>query len=181
MMSTLPLVSRVTPTRTRRECATICHMVRQTATATDDPPEVIERNGGQLRPFTKATAAAAGRRSAEVRKAKRAAQRADSLEVLRALRTLSEQVERDDLAPIAIAAALDMIGRVQRGEQVVKDPAEWVRVLVDVARLESGEATSTSIVAHIGTTELQQLRDEARKAVALPMPEPVALAAADTD
>jgi hypothetical protein len=44
-----------------------------------------------------------------------------------------------------------MIGRVSSGDQRVPDPAAWVRVLVDVARLEAGEATSATLVAHVGS------------------------------
>ena len=61
------------------------------------------------------------------------------------------------------------------------EAADLVRVLVDIGRLESGDPTSQSIVAHVGTAELAALRDEARKAVALPSPSPVALAAAEGD
>jgi hypothetical protein len=74
-----------------------------------------------------------------------------------------------------------MIGRVARGEQAVRDPADWVRVLVDVARLEAGEVTSASVVAHVGreaAAAVIALRDRARAAVEVG-PSSSALAADD--
>jgi hypothetical protein len=48
---------------------------------------------------------------------------------------------------------MDMIGRVTRGEVTVRDPAEWVRVLVDVARIEEGQHTSAALVAHLSSED----------------------------
>lgn len=154
-------------------------MSQQDAAGNGDPPDIIVANGGQLRPFRKGDGrgAAAGRRSAETRSKRRALERAAAADLITELRTLSKLVDRADLGPVAIAAALDMIGRVARGEQAVKDPAEWVRVLVDIARLESGDPTSTSIVAHLGVAEVKALRDQARQTLALTVADPTALAA----
>lgn len=137
-----------------------------------------------LKPFTTETSRAAAQRSAEVRRVKRDARRKEAQSVARHLATLTDVHDRDRLGPIAAAAAMDCIGRVSSGEVPIRnasEAAEWVRVLVDVARLEAGEATSASIVAHIGPAEVKSLRDEARKALASPAPTPVALAAADVD
>ena len=108
-----------------------------------------------LRPFAPGDprAIAAGRRGAEVRRARRAVDRARTLDVAAELRTLASTYEGASLGDVAASAALDMIGRVQRGEIAPRDPADWVRVLVDIARLERGQPTSTSLVAHIGTAD----------------------------
>jgi hypothetical protein len=137
-----------------------------------------------LRPFTPETAVAAAAKSAEIRRAKRDARRKEAQSVARHLATLTAVHDRAQLGPIAAAAAMDCIGRVASGEVPIRnasEAAEWVRVLVDVARLESGEATSASIVAHIGPAEVRSLRDEARKALALGDGSAVALAAAEDD
>jgi len=124
-------------------------------------------NAGNLRPFVKGDARAveAGRRSGAARADKRAAERADIAQVAAELHRLMAAFGREDLGPTAAAAALDAIGRVQRGEWKVRDPADWVRVLVDVARLEASEATSASIVAHLGADQVRALRDQARAAL----------------
>jgi hypothetical protein len=143
----------------------------------------VVRNGGTLRPFVKGDgrAVAAGRKGAETRRAKRAAERAASEQVAGELRRLVGSFDREALGPLAAAAAADMIGRVARGEQAVRDPADWVRVLVDVARLEAGEVTSASVVAHVGreaAAAVIALRDRARAQVEVG-PSSSALAADD--
>jgi hypothetical protein len=135
----------------------------------------VARTGAavHLTPFVKGDGRAveAGRRGAAVRAAKRATERATAATVAAELRTLATTFTREELGPIAAAAAVDIIGRVQRGEVSVRDPADWLRALVDVARLEAGEATSASIVAHLGagaTAEVVALRDRARAAIDAP-------------
>jgi hypothetical protein len=125
-----------------------------------------------------------GKRGAEARARKRQAERAASAEVLDGLRSLANTVRRDDLGPMALAVAVDTLGRLARGEIPIRnagEAADLVRVLVDVARIESGDPTSQSIVAHVGVAEVQALRDQARQALALGDGSPVALAAADDD
>lgn len=129
-----------------------------------------DNGNGNLRPFIRGDPRAVemGRRGAETRKRRAAIQRADGVAVLQQVRTLAATARREDLGPAAVAAALDMIGRVTRGEQTVRDPDAWVRVLVDVARLEAGESTSNTIVAHVGaraTDHVLALRDQARAAL----------------
>jgi len=133
-----------------------------------------------LRPFVKGDerARAAAQRSAEVRRAKRDVQRATNEDVAAQLRRLATSHERADLGPIAAAAALDAIGRVQRGEWKVRDPADWVRVLVDIARLEAGEPTSASAVLHLGASAVERVRALQREAAQLG-PSSSALAADD--
>lgn len=138
--------------------------------------------GGKLTPFVKGDGRAveAGRRSAESRRAKRLAERATVDTLASDLRALASTFQRGDLGPVALGAALDMIGRVQRGEVSVRDPAEWVRVLVDVARLEAGDPTSASVVLH--ASAIDRVRQLQREAAALgPAPSSSALAADDVD
>jgi hypothetical protein len=127
---------------------------------------------GNLRPFTKGDPRASelGRRGVEVRRAKQAVQRASSQEAGRHLAELIASHDRDTLGDAAAAAALDAIARVSRGEIVLRgqDVADWVRVLVDVARLEAGQATSQAVVAHLGAdaaARVRELREQARTAL----------------
>jgi hypothetical protein len=72
---------------------------------------------------------------------------------------------REDLGPAAAAAALSMIARVESGETKVRDPAAWVQVMVDVARLEMGAHTSAAVVAHLsGPALAERLRQLQRDA-----------------
>lgn len=130
--------------------------------------------------FTSANAREMGKRSAAARAAKREAERLSSVEGLDKLRALAATVERVELGPMAVAAAIDLIGRVTRGEQRVSDPAAWLRALVDVARLEAGEPTSASVVAHVGRDAVAAVvaaREEARRALVSPAAQAVGDAA----
>jgi hypothetical protein len=86
----------------------------------------------------------------------------------RGVRCVSDQPWITAAETCELVMALDAIGRVQRGEWKVRDPADWVRVLVDVARLEAGQPTSASIVAHVGreaAAGVLALREQARAAL----------------
>jgi len=70
---------------------------------------------------------------------------------------------------------MDTMARVLSGEVPIRhasDAAEWVRVLVDIARLEAGQPTSASIVAHVDgaavTARLDEIRGQAIAALASP-------------
>jgi hypothetical protein len=79
----------------------------------------------------------------------------------------------------AHAVALDVLGRVGRGEIPVRnasEAADLVRVLVDVARLDAGQATSIGAVVHVRAGEVDALRAEARRVLGT-----VALATGDGD
>jgi hypothetical protein len=108
-----------------------------------------------------------------VRRAKRAATRATSLEVVRQLEALANSHMRTQLGPMAAAAAMDAIGRVTSGEVKLRgaDVAGWVRALVDVARMEAGEPTSAALIAHVSTADVaarvEQLQVQARAALAI--------------
>jgi hypothetical protein len=89
------------------------------------------------------------------------------------LRRIVDAYPRDQFGPAAAALALDLIGRVARGEMKVRhagDVAELVRVLADVARLEAGQPTSASVVAHLSSEDaaerLTRLQASARAALA---------------
>src|SRR5262249_4712145 len=104
--------------------------------------------------------------------AKRAALRADTEAVASHLRRIINAYPREQLGPAAAALALDLIGRVARGEVSVRhaqDASELIRVLVDVARLEEGEPTSTAVIAHVDSATVParvgQLQAQARAAL----------------
>jgi hypothetical protein len=133
--------------------------------------EVVKLGAARhLTPFRKgdARASEAGKKGAAARTAAAAAKRADALVILDRVRTLGAAADRADLGPAAVGAALEMIGRVSSGDQRVPDPAAWLRVLVDVARLEAGEATSATLVAHVGSdaaARVMALQQQARAAL----------------
>jgi hypothetical protein len=144
---------------------------------------------GNLRTFTKGDprARAAAQRSAEVRRAKREAgalaQRAEAATTAAQLARLVEAHNRDNLGPVAAAAAIDLIGRVSAGEVPVRhagDAAELVRVLVDVARLEAGQATSQAVVAHLTAEATAQRFAELQQRARAVLVSPAVLAAGDT-
>jgi hypothetical protein len=106
-----------------------------------------------------------GRRGVAVRETRRAAMRADTEEVASYIARLIATHKREDLGPAAAAAAMSMIARVERGELTPRDPAEWVKALVDVARLEMGSHTNASVVAHLsGPALAERLRELQRQA-----------------
>lgn len=125
---------------------------------------VVDRDGVRrpgLRPFVAGDgrARAIGAMGNAARQAKRAAARGDAVATAELLRTLAGTLSREQVAPVCWAAILSMIGRVERGEQSVRDPDAWVRALADIARMEAGEATSSAVVAHIrGDDVVRRLR-----------------------
>ena len=116
----------------------------------------------QLRPFTKGDprAAEAARKGAATRRARNEARRLQTTEPLKVLELVGSTFDRAQLGPLAAWAAMWTIGEVVAGRQKVRDPAQWVRVLVDVARLEAGEVTSAT--AHVDVTA-----DDVRRALEL--------------
>ena len=124
-----------------------------------------------LRPFRKGDPAAsiAGRKGAETRRAKRAITRAETVAVAKHLQLLALSYERDQLGDSAAALAMEMIGRVSRGEIPVRngsEAAELVRVLVDVARIEAGQYTSATVTVKADDiARAVALRDAARNAI----------------
>lgn len=126
-----------------------------------------------LVPFTSDTARAAGLRSADARRARKLAGRANAEQVASDVRTLAATYERGELGPIAIAAAVDLIGRVARGDVPIRngsEAADLIRALVDIGRLEGGEAQRSVAIAHLSgpalATRLRELqRDDVSAAV----------------
>src|SRR4051812_26149005 len=144
---------------------------------TDFPPPdrtITPSVGGVLHPVTAGSerARALARRSRQVQAAKKLAQHANVETLTAHLRQIVADYPRDQLGPIAAAAAMDAIARVSRGEIRLRsaDVANWVRTLVDVARLESGQPTATSVVAHLSHEEViervRTLQASARAALA---------------
>lgn len=85
---------------------------------------------------------------------------------------LIEASPREQLGPAAAACAQHLVGQVASGEVRIRhvgDAAELIKVLVDVARLEEGQHTAATIVAHAdsGATleRLAQIRADARAAL----------------
>jgi hypothetical protein len=116
---------------------------------------VVDRDGVSrpgLRPFDSERARAAAHRSADSRRAKAAIVRAQPDAIAGELRKLAAVHERGELGPMALAAAADLIGRVVRGDVPVRnggEAAELLRALVDIGRIEAGDATRTVAVAHM--------------------------------
>lgn len=67
---------------------------------------------------------------------------------------------------MALAAAVDVMGRVARGDIKLRDPAAYLRVLFDIARAEEG--LPSAVVAHVSADAMARalaLRDAARDAL----------------
>jgi hypothetical protein len=140
------------------------------------PPErsIKVASGGTLHPTVAGSerARALARRSVAAREAKRVALRADTDAIAAHLRRIIDAYPREQLGPAAASLALDLIGRVGRGEVKVRhaqDASDLIRVLVDVARLEEGEPTSTAVIAHVDSATVAarvgQLQAQARAAL----------------
>jgi hypothetical protein len=105
--------------------------------------------------------------------------RAETETVAAHLRRIIDAYPREQLGPAAAATASDIIARVGRGEIKIRhaaDAAELLKVLTDIARLEAGEPTSASLVAHVdaGTVaaRVAELQAEARRTLAIVAPAP---------
>jgi hypothetical protein len=109
------------------------------------------RRTDQLTPFNSTTARAAAQRSAEVRRARRRLGTATSLDVSHVIADALQAHERSKLGPLAAALAAEVMGRLLTNEIKLRgaDVGPVLRALVDIARLEAGEATSATLVAHV--------------------------------
>jgi hypothetical protein len=134
----------------------------------------VPANGtNNLQPFKKGDPRAieAGRKGGQARRVRAELVRAETQKVAQHVATLAATFDREDLGPAAAAVAMELIGRVSRGEIPVRhagDAAELVKVLVDVARLEAGESTSNAVVAHVTSDQLARVRalqEQARTAL----------------
>ena len=139
------------------------------AAVSGDQDPAQTRVPAQLTPFTSATGRAAGLASAERRKALAAVRRRDARTVAGQLDEAVRAFQRQDLGGQCAAAAGWLVAQVVAGHIPVRnadEAAQLLRALVDVARLESGDPTSTALVAHVGATATAQvlaLRDQARE------------------
>ena len=147
-----------------------------------------QRGNPNLTPFRKGDgrASAAGKASADKRRAARASRATAARDVSDALASVLATFHREDLGDASAAVAGWLLGRISAGQVPVRnagEAADLLRALVDVARLEAGQATSTSVVAHVGSTataEVLALRDRARTMLGTGMAS-TALAAGDRD
>jgi len=93
--------------------------------------------------------------------------------VSRALEEVTGTFSRERLGPEAAAVGSWLLGRIVAGHVPIRnggEAAELLRALVDVARLEEGQPTSTALIAHVGasaTAEVLALRDQARAALGM--------------
>jgi hypothetical protein len=82
------------------------------------------------------------------------------------LSDLVEACPRHRLGPTAAAVAADILARVANGDVEVRNGTEaaaLLRVLYDMARLESGQPTSAALVAHLSTDEVLRRIEELRE------------------
>ena len=135
----------------------------------DNPPPP------QLKPhtFTPETASAAGKKSAAARAARKALAPRQATELAQQLTAVTQAFERSHLGPAAAATAQQLLSRVLTGDIPVRngdEAAALLRVMVDVARLEAGQATGHTITATLSTKEaverVEQLQRQARATIA---------------
>lgn len=127
-----------------------------------------------LTPFDSERAKIAAAKSVEARRAKRARDRATTSDLADSLATLRDTFERDNLGENAAAVGNWVLGRVALGKVPIRhagDAADLLRVLVDVARLEAGEATSVALVGHVSdrgevAARVAAMQQRAREALA---------------
>lgn len=116
-------------------------------------------NVDNLRPFKPGDPRAieAGRKSAAVRRAKRADQVQRGSDAASELRAFAASFERGDVAPAAWAVAGLLLHKIASGAIEVRrgdEAAALLRAVVDVARMEGGEPTSASVVAHMSSGDM---------------------------
>lgn len=122
----------------------------------------------QLVKFTPETAAEAGRRGgiarAEKARAQRAAAAQDAETLAAHLATFSERFSRDDIGTHTAAVAAMILAKLAAGQVPIRhaaDAAELLKVLVDITRLEEGQATSHVMHGSVQIVErIEQMRAE---------------------
>ena len=127
-------------------------------------------NTRTLQPFTKGDprAVAAGKKSAETRRAKREATAIvkvrDADQGAELIDTLVTRYERDKMGASAAAAVQHLIANVISGAVPIKDAtdaANLIKVLFDVARLEEGQSTSNVLHGSVQIVErIEAMRAE---------------------
>lgn len=130
-------------------------------TLTDEPAELRAGRNNNLRPIRDSEhARQLGLKSAAARIARREAETAGNITRARQagehLQLLMTSFTRDDLGPAASAVAQQTLHRIATGEIPIRngsEAAEILRVTVEIARLEAGQATAQT--AHIQLTASQ--------------------------
>lgn len=136
----------------------------------DDHPEVIiTARGGKLLPFSdtpegRKRASEAGKKGAATKKAQALARRIENQALTQQLAELRDTYHRDDLGPTAAALAQELMRRTVTGQIPVRNGEELAKLLgqlVEIARLESGQATAhTAHVAASAQDLVEVLRRE---------------------
>lgn len=107
-----------------------------------------------------------GLKRAENARRRKALEARASKDAIEQLEDLTSRFNREDLGRNAAAVANMLMGRVVSGEIEVtgKDVASLVEVLVNIARLEAGQATSHTVSASMDTDAVLARIDEIRSA-----------------
>ena len=115
-----------------------------------------------LTPFTKETASAAGKKSAENRRARATARRAADAITNRKLDEWCATYERDRLGEVAAATAQKLCDDILCGriEVDARSAAALLPALVDIARIEAGLHTSATMHANVAMTDpMERIRE----------------------
>jgi hypothetical protein len=125
-----------------------------------------------LVPFTKETASAAGKKSAENRRARAAAKRAAEAVTNRKLDEWCATYERDKLGEVAAATAQKLCDDILNGriEVDARAAAALLPALVDIARIEAGLHTSATMHANVTMSgdpmeKIREIRAQAQRNV----------------
>ncbi len=123
--------------------------------------------------FTTETARLAGKKSAEARRAKRAIAEREAKTLAQQLDSVRTAFGRGELGPAASAVAGYVMSLVVTDNVKIRhgeDAAALLRVLVDIARLEAGQATSHTMHATIdggdAVARVRKLQAQARETLA---------------
>ena len=122
----------------------------------------------QLTPFTAESASEAGRKSGEARRqkalAKRVANTTQARELADHLQTFADTFDRQTIGTHTAAVAAMILAKLAAGQVPIRhaaDAAELLKVLVDITRLEEGQATSHVMHGSVQIVErIEQMRAE---------------------
>src|SRR5262245_44536019 len=108
-------------------------------------------NTSGLIPFDSERGRQMAARSADVRRARALERSSDASQVASALDGLADRYERDRLGEYAGLVACHLLGEIAAGRLKVRssDAPALLRVVVDIARLEAGQATSHTLTARL--------------------------------
>lgn len=139
---------------------------------------------GQLLPFSKGDprAVEAGRKGGQAASLRRAASSTAASDAAAVLDGLRGSLKREQLGGDAALVAGLLLARIASGSIRLRgaDVAAVLRVCVDIARLEEGQATSQTLVAHLsGDAVRSRVADLQRQARSILSTSATATAAAD--